>query len=298
MPAGPLPVLADRHRDGNPIACQGRRAWRRPFTLSADRVRMRYGDESATGEMFSPSCRNGCTSGCRGWRAKASSGPTRSSPASARPWRSSPATRRVEKANGDPVLAEGIPGTRLGGGVEGSPLDHLPGRRRLRPRTGRPADGNVALDARRREEMFTSRDDRGHRGNPRKTRRRKRQTGTRGLAAGFTLEFDAARKIAQGLGIHLDAIESASSRSRAKGPPAAVAERTGHLFGKDAEAGPPPARRRRRRSRQQRSLFQESGRGRGDGRRLAEPERPAARHDGLDRLHQAMILFGASAANC
>ena len=55
--------------------------------------------------------------------------------------------------------------------------------------------------------------------------------------AGLTLEFDAARKIAQGLGIHL---EKSTGTVEVKGDKArllAVAERAKALFGKDA-AGP------------------------------------------------------------
>lgn len=53
--------------------------------------------------------------------------------------------------------------------------------------------------------------------------------------SGFTLEFDAARKIAQGLGVYL---EKSPSVVEVKGDTAkllSVAERVKYLFGKDAE---------------------------------------------------------------
>src|SRR6185437_8248761 len=56
-------------------------------------------------------------------------------------------------------------------------------------------------------------------------------------ASGFTLEFDAARKIAQGLGIHLERSESIVEVKGDKARLLPVVERTRHLFGKDAEAG-------------------------------------------------------------
>ena len=104
-------------------------------------------------------------------------------------------------------------------------------------------------------------------------------------SAGFTLEFDAARKIAQGLGAHL---EDLSRVVEIKGDQArllSVADRTRHLFGKDAERAPA-----RRAKKQQLMLFEEleaaeKGAGWGD------VGLPPAGQTTLDRVHQAMVLF-------
>jgi putative DNA methylase len=110
-------------------------------------------------------------------------------------------------------------------------------------------------------------------------------------AGGYVLEYDAARKIAQGLGAHLekmaDVVEIQGETARLLG----VAERTRALFGKDqADA---PAGRRKKKDKQLKLGF------------MAELEEAEADGDwgdksvskigetALDRLHQAMILFAA-----
>jgi putative DNA methylase len=107
---------------------------------------------------------------------------------------------------------------------------------------------------------------------------------------GFTLEYDAARKIAQGLGAHL---EELSHLVEIKGDQARllpVSERTKHLFGK--EEAQAPARGRGKKNPVQGDLFAD----------LREAERetgwgvagtPEAGETVLDRIHQIMILFAA-----
>ena len=56
-------------------------------------------------------------------------------------------------------------------------------------------------------------------------------------AGGFILESDAARMIAQGLGIHLEKSESIVEVTGKTARLLPVAERTKHLFGKDTESG-------------------------------------------------------------
>jgi adenine-specific DNA methylase len=116
------------------------------------------------------------------------------------------------------------------------------------------------------------------------------------VVKGFALEFDAARKIAQGLGINLD---RSPSIVEVKGDTARllpVVERSPYLFGKDtAPGGASPARPRRTK---QRKLFEEleavevavSGAGGTAGATV----RPRPGQTALDRVHQAMILFGAN----
>jgi len=109
---------------------------------------------------------------------------------------------------------------------------------------------------------------------------------------GYDLEYDAARKIAQGLGAHL---ENLGHLVRIKGDTATLLSagaRTRYLFGKDA--GEVPKGRERKKSKQQKfdfmgelkELEDDSGDWAGDlsGR---------AGSTVLDQLHQSMILFGA-----
>ena len=114
----------------------------------------------------------------------------------------------------------------------------------------------------------------------------------RSAASGFTLEFDAARKIAQGLGIHLERSESFVEVKGEKARLLAVAERTKYLFGKDAEAGPVGGRKAKKKVKQP-SLFDELDEVEEAGGGRTELKGPPPGTTVLDRLHQAMILFGA-----
>ncbi len=109
------------------------------------------------------------------------------------------------------------------------------------------------------------------------------------IAGSFSMEYDAARKIAQGLGAHLEdlkkVVEIKGDTARLLG----VAERTQFLFGKDASA---PTGQRRAAKPKQMSLFaeleaaeQEAGWG--------DTGAPTAGETTLDRIHQAMVLFAA-----
>jgi putative DNA methylase len=126
-------------------------------------------------------------------------------------------------------------------------------------------------------------------------------SGKKPKVSGFTLEFDAARKIAQGLGIHL---EKSTSVVEVKGATARllpVAERVRHLFGKDADeiaAAGRGGRGGRPKKRQQRGLFEEleeieaeapgDGNGRFGGLEAARPGATV-----LDKVHQSMVLFAS-----
>jgi putative DNA methylase len=106
----------------------------------------------------------------------------------------------------------------------------------------------------------------------------------------FTLEYDAARKIAQGLGAHLEALTSLVEVKGDQATLLPVSARTKALFGKDAEG---PGRRSKRKKAGQMDLFQtldaiEEAAGGG-----THVETPSAGETVLDRVHQAMILFGA-----
>jgi hypothetical protein len=110
---------------------------------------------------------------------------------------------------------------------------------------------------------------------------------------GFSLEYDAARKIAQGLGAHLEdmggLVEVAGETARLL----PVSERTAHLFGKESRQSAVGGYARKKKPRQG-SLFQEleasesvPGMTAGD---IQGFKRGATV---LDRVHQSMILFGA-----
>ena len=107
--------------------------------------------------------------------------------------------------------------------------------------------------------------------------------------SGFVLEYDAARKIAQGLGAHL---ETLTSVVEAKGEAArlfSVSERAQFLFAKQEEQ---PTRQRRKKK-PQIDLF--------DAGKIEDDDDGGLRGDFtlktgetvLDRVHQSMILFGA-----
>jgi len=112
------------------------------------------------------------------------------------------------------------------------------------------------------------------------------------VTSGYSLEYDAARKIAQGLGAHL---ETLGNLVEVKGSTATLlpaGARTRYLFGKEATQA--PQRRRKKPERQLAFDF---------ARELEDVEEEAGILPGnlsvspgatvLDQLHQSMILFGA-----
>lgn len=107
---------------------------------------------------------------------------------------------------------------------------------------------------------------------------------------GFVLEYDAARKIAQGLGANLEdlthVIEVAGESARLL----PVSERTRHLFGKDEAQAPAPKSKKKA---PQMDLFAELSQS--DNSEAAWGEKTVQRvgETTLDRIHQAMILFAA-----
>ena len=112
-----------------------------------------------------------------------------------------------------------------------------------------------------------------------------------GDAKGYVLEYDTARKIAQGLGAHF---ESLTSLVEIKGDTAdllSVAERTRELFGK-GRSGCPDDRSKEEVAQLQLGFIaelEEAEEAGGWGRKGA----PALGATVLDRVHQCMILFAA-----
>jgi len=109
-------------------------------------------------------------------------------------------------------------------------------------------------------------------------------------AAGFTLEYDAARKIAQGLGCKLETLPHLVEVKGDKARLLAVAERARHIFGKDAQnqiAAPKSARKKQLGLQFSDPQEEIANAGWGD------LQAPAAGITTLDRIHQAMLLFAA-----
>jgi putative DNA methylase len=111
--------------------------------------------------------------------------------------------------------------------------------------------------------------------------------------AGYTLEFDAARKIAQGLGAHLEKLTYVVEVKGDKARLLAVSERVEHLFGRDERAEDAPKRKKAKKtSKGQLGLFAEIEAAERQGL-VGSGNLPKVGETTLDRVHQSMILFGA-----
>ncbi len=114
-------------------------------------------------------------------------------------------------------------------------------------------------------------------------------SGRKPKMSGFVLEYDAARKIAQGLGAHLEQLSSLIEVSGDKARLLPVAERARHLFGREEGAAPT----KRKGKPKQLSLLDLVGEG--DESEGGWGEKSGSRIGAtvLDRIHQSMILFAA-----
>jgi ribA/ribD-fused uncharacterized protein len=106
---------------------------------------------------------------------------------------------------------------------------------------------------------------------------------------GFVLEYDAARKIAQGLGAHLEDLGSLVEISGETARLLPVGERAHHLFGKD-EGKVTPARKKKA---PQLDLFKVLEQADEGGTTFGETKVERHGETVLDRIHQSMILFAA-----
>jgi len=115
----------------------------------------------------------------------------------------------------------------------------------------------------------------------------------------FTLEYDSARKIAQGIGAHMenftDLVEIKGGSARLL----SVEERSRHLFGKDGSGAERVAPRRKGKKKPAKVTFQdgemvmpekESAKG-GDKGGSDMDAAPVLAETVLDQIHQAMLLF-------
>ncbi len=116
-------------------------------------------------------------------------------------------------------------------------------------------------------------------------------TGKTIKTTGFVLEYDAARKIAQALGAHLEHLTGVVEVKGDKARLISVSERARFLFS-DAETQKTAGRRKKKEKQQIFAFMEEleevedqSGRGVKGAPKLGKTT--------LDRLHQCMILFGA-----
>lgn len=116
-----------------------------------------------------------------------------------------------------------------------------------------------------------------------------RTSASRGASASLTLEYDAARKIAQGLGAQLEELDHVAVIDGEHARLLPVVERTKHLFGK-AERGPTTAKKAAKKK--QMTLFSELEQA-AETQGWGEVGAPKAGTTTLDRVHQAMLLFGA-----
>lgn len=107
--------------------------------------------------------------------------------------------------------------------------------------------------------------------------------------AGFALEYDAARKIAQGLGAHLELLTNVVEVKGETARLLPVAERTKTLFGKEGTESP-SAKRKKSAQLSLPGLLEELEQ-EDSGWTLQDTAKPGS--TSLDRLHQAMILFAA-----
>ncbi len=111
------------------------------------------------------------------------------------------------------------------------------------------------------------------------------------IMGGYSLEYDAARRIAQGLGATLDDLESIIAVKGDQARLLPVSERTAHLFGKE-QASTPGAAVRAKKKANQMDLFAELTGEAGAAESVWEEKtvsKPGTTV--LDRVHQAMILF-------
>lgn len=110
-----------------------------------------------------------------------------------------------------------------------------------------------------------------------------------GKSSGFVLEYDAARKIAQGLGVHLEQLVTLVEVKGETARLLPVAERTKALFGKEGTESP-AAKRKKSAQLSLPGLLEELEQEE-SGWTLQNAAKPGSTT--LDRLHQAMILFAA-----
>jgi hypothetical protein len=131
-------------------------------------------------------------------------------------------------------------------------------------------------------EPYRSSDEEGEEGAPTKKGK---------SLGGFVLEYDAARKIAQGLGAHLEALETLVEVRGSQARLLPVAERARALLGQAAVAAPTRPRAR------QPNLYEDQPDAAEQGWSFGEQAVEERGRTTLDRVHQAMLLFAGGKAD-
>lgn len=114
--------------------------------------------------------------------------------------------------------------------------------------------------------------------------------GKKKAGGGYALEFDTARKIAQGLGAHLENLQTVVAVEGETARLLPVTERTKALFGKD-QADAPVGRKKK--SKQLTLAFEAELEQAEAAGGWGEKGAPKVGQTTLDRVHQSMILFAA-----
>lgn len=120
-------------------------------------------------------------------------------------------------------------------------------------------------------------------------------SGKSGKLSGFTLEYDAARKIAQGLGVNLEQCQTLVEVKGDKARMLPVKERAESLFGKSGAAARQTGGKTAKKKAKQKSLFEEmvAEEPASNSATWGDLQGPTAGSTVLDRVHQSMILFAA-----
>jgi hypothetical protein len=111
-------------------------------------------------------------------------------------------------------------------------------------------------------------------------------------ASGFFLEYDTARKIAQGLGVVMERMPGTVEIRGEIARLLPVSERARYLFGKDEGKAPAPTAGKRKQA-QQLDMFKSMEEVIEENQDWGEKNAPPPGNTVLDRVHQAMILFAA-----
>ena len=115
-----------------------------------------------------------------------------------------------------------------------------------------------------------------------------------GKSGGFSLEFDAARKIAQGLGANLEALDTVVEVKGQTARLLPVSERAKHLYGKSLESSTPamPKGRKQKGGPMLPGMEHVEFAPTPSSQSSEELLAPTLGATVLDRVHQAMLLFG------
>jgi hypothetical protein len=114
--------------------------------------------------------------------------------------------------------------------------------------------------------------------------------GKKKLLGGYVLEYDAARKIAQGLGAHLERLESLVEVKGDKARLLPVEERAKFLFGKDSIE----TSSKRKKKERQLTLFEIVEEAEETGPRMSKGATVGPAGTVLDSVHKSMLLFATN----